>query len=132
MKETVIVFGNPDLPGDSLPVRLMPALRTEWPDLDIRHLDPNEEWEVPAEITVIDTVVGLEKPRLFQGLDEFADSNPRVSMHDFDAYTNLKLLMKLGKIRTVRVIGLPPDLDKAAALAFCLSTLGAGVVDRQR
>jgi hypothetical protein len=133
--KTVIVFGNPDLPTDSLPVRIMPALMKKRPDLDIRHLDPNEEWEVPAEISVIDTVAGLKEPRLFAGLDEFTDSGPRVSMHDFDAYTNLKLMMKLGKIRAVRVIGLPPELDEAVALTFCLASMpmpASGAVDRSR
>lgn len=119
---TIIVFGNPDLKMDSLPVRLLPRLRSARPDLDFRHLDPNEEWDLPADITVIDTVMGLDRPRVFETLDAF-QSGPRLTMHDFDAYMNLRLLMKLGRLRSVRIIGLPPTLTEEAGLGFCLEAL---------
>lgn len=118
----VLVFGNPDVAMDSLPVRLLPALRAACSKIDFRHLDPNEEWTVPAKISIIDTVVNLDEPRVFESLAAF-QSGPRLSMHDFDAYANLQLMMKIGRLRAVRVIGLPPDLDEATATEFCCQAL---------
>jgi len=114
---TVFVFGNPDLAMDSLPLRLLPELRRRLPGVDLQVKDPNEEWDVPEELTVIDTVVGISEPRLFPSLDDFA-SAPRLSMHDFDAFANLRLLQKIGRLKSVRVIGLPPDWDETAAAEF--------------
>ena len=119
---TVFIFGNPDLPEDSLPLKLLPGLRKLRPDIIFATKDPNEEWEVPPELTVIDTVVGITEPRVFGSLEDFTAA-PRFSMHDFDAYANLKLLQKLGRLKSVRVIGLPPDAEPLAATAFIQRSL---------
>ncbi len=118
----VFVFGNPDLPMDSLPLRILPELRKRLPDIDFQVKDPNEEWDVPEELTVIDTVVGLKEPRVFDGLDAFS-SAPRLTMHDFDAYANLKLLQKIGRLKKIRIIGLPPNLTKTSALSFAVGNV---------
>ena len=43
---------------------------------------------------------------VFDSLENFS-APPRVSLHDFDAYTNLKYLQKLGKIKKIKIIALP-------------------------
>ncbi|OGZ08012.1 MAG: hypothetical protein A2942_00940 [Candidatus Lloydbacteria bacterium RIFCSPLOWO2_01_FULL_50_20] len=113
---TIHVFGNPDLAMDSLPLRILPQLRERFPDIHFLTLDPNEEWDVPDPFILIDTVVGLPDVHFFQSLDEFGTA-PTVSVHDFDALFNLRYLKKLGKLKGVRIIGLPPDMDEAKALA---------------
>ncbi len=118
----VFVFGNPDLPMDSLPLRILPELRKRLPDIDFQVKDPNEEWDVPEELTVIDTVVGLKEPRVFDGLDAFS-SAPRLTMHDFGAYANLRLLQKIGRLRKIRIVGLPPNLKEADALNITIAGL---------
>ncbi len=104
---SVFIFGNPDLPEDSLPLRLLPALRAAFPDVAFEVLDPNEEWEVPRHVVIIDTVVNLAEVAVFHDLSAFIAA-PRVTCHDFDAYANLLLLKKLGKIEEVTIIGVPP------------------------
>ncbi|MDD5251294.1 MAG: hypothetical protein PHT12_01500 [Patescibacteria group bacterium] len=117
-KTTIYIFGNPDLQLDSLPLHLLPDLCAARPDIEFVEKDPNEEWgDLPADLTVIDTVVGISEPRVFDGLDDFLAA-PRLSMHDFDAYTNLRLLQKLGHLKSVRVLGLPTEMDENAALEF--------------
>lgn len=111
----VYVFGNPDLPEDALPLRLVPLLKHKFPNTAFEVKDPNEEWDVPERLVVIDTVVGIDRVREFHGLDAFART-PRVSMHDFDALTQLRLLQKLGKLKTVTIIGVPPDTKDDEAL----------------
>jgi hypothetical protein len=112
---TIFVFGNPDLPMDALPVRLVPALKTKFPQHDFQIKDSNEEWDVPAKLIVIDTVKGIDQVQVFNGLDNF-NRAPRVSMHDFDALTQLRLLQKIGRLKEVTIIGVPPDIKRGDAL----------------
>ena len=75
----------------------------------------DEEWGVPDEFIIIDTVVGIKEIRIFETLDKFL-SAPRVSMHDFDFLTNLQYLWKLGKIKKIKIIGLPPNMEESEAV----------------
>ncbi|MBI4414802.1 MAG: hypothetical protein HY566_01010 [Candidatus Kerfeldbacteria bacterium] len=110
----VYVFGNPDLPHDALPIRILDRLRTRFPGVRFEEKDPNEEWDVPEHLVVLDTVKGIEGVMVFRGLESFT-SSPRVSMHDFDALTQLRFLQKLRKFKTVTVVGVSPELDERHA-----------------
>ncbi len=111
----VFVFGNPDLPQDSLPLRILPELRKCFPQISFEVKDPHEEWESPSKITILDTVCGIGKVTVFTGLSPFVDS-PKLTVHDFDALSNLQLLQKLGKLKEIRIIGIPPDRSEKEAL----------------
>lgn len=124
-KDKVLVFGNPDFEPDSLPLKILPDLRRRLPETDFAAADPNEEWDVSGDITVIDTAINLAEPRIFDSLDAF-ETSPRVSMHDFDALANLRLMQKLGKIGDVRVIALPPGISEEDALSFIFSHIDGG------
>jgi hypothetical protein len=106
MEQKVFVFGNPDLPEDSLPLRMLPELKKRLPEADFCVFDPNEDWPDTVEMVILDTVQGIETVTMFKSLDEFLPA-PRLTMHDFDAYANLKLLEKLGKVKRVFIIGVP-------------------------
>lgn len=121
-KMIVHVFGNPDLAMDSLPPLLLPELQKEFPAIEFRMLDPNEEWDIPDPFMLIDTVVGIPNVRVFRSLDEF-DAAPTVSVHDFDALFNLRYLKKLGKLKTVFIIGIPPATEKRIETADVVSAL---------
>ena len=121
----IFVFGNPDIAMDALPIQLLPVLRNALPDFTFMTLDPNEEWDVPRQMVIVDTGVGLEEPRVFEGLNHFMKA-PRMTCHDFDAYANLLLLKKLEKIDDTVILGLPPgyEADKAVEwLTISISTL---------
>jgi len=107
MKKTIYLFGNQDLEMDSLPIRLIPELQKEFPETDFVVLDPNEEWNVPEEMIIIDTVVGIKEITVFEDLEHF-DAAPKLTCHDFDAFFNLRILKKLGKLRKIKIIGVPP------------------------
>lgn len=111
----VYLFGNPDLENDSLPLRIAPGLRKEFPSIEFETMDPNEEWPVTGELTIIDTVLGIEAVTVFENLEPFRRS-PSLSLHDFDALANLLLLEKLGKLGGIRIIGLPPDIAEKEAV----------------
>lgn len=110
----IYVFGNPDLVVDSLPLRILPALRQRFPTLTFSVIDPNEEWEIPEELIILDTVLGIKAVQVFTDLKNFSPA-PQVSLHDFDAYANLRYLQKLGKLKQVSIIGVPPGLLEGRA-----------------
>jgi hypothetical protein len=107
----IFVFGNGDLEMDSLPLRILPRLEEKFSEVKFEVKDPNEDWNVPEELIMIDTVVGIKDVTVFEDLEKFSGA-PRVSMHDFDALTNLRLLQKIGKIKKVKVIGVPPEMGE--------------------
>jgi len=115
MKKKIFVFGNMDLEMDNLPLRILPKLQEKFPGTDFVLKDPNEEWEVPQEITVLDTAVGIKEVTVFDNLENFSKV-PRVGMHDFDVLTNLRYLQKLGKIKKVKIIGMSPDMEESEAI----------------
>jgi hypothetical protein len=121
MIKQVYVFGNIDVDNDSLPLRIMPKLQEKFTEIHFEIRDPNEEWEVPEEFVVIDTVIGIKGVKVFKTLDKFL-SAPRVSMHDFDFLTNLQYLCKLGQIKKVKIIALPPHFDEERAIE-CVSSI---------
>ncbi len=121
-KKTVYIFGNPDLAIDSLPIRLLPQLQKENPDFTFILKDPNEEWDVPEEMLIIDTAINAKKVTIFKDLKSFM-TGPRLSMHDFDALSNLLFLEKLGRLKKIKIIAVPPDIDPQTALREISSRL---------
>lgn len=119
---TVYVFGNPDLAADALPLRLLPQLQERLPEVSFTVVDPHEEWEVPTNLIVLDTVVGIKGVTVFDDLASF-QAAPRVTLHDFDALANLRLLRKLGKLKAVKIIGVPPTIAEDRALQQITSAL---------
>ncbi len=128
----IFIFGNPDLEIDSLPLKILPILKEKFKDVEFEVKDANEEWAIPSfekddrpnqaglgfreELMVIDTAVGIKEVTVFEDLEKFAKV-PRLSMHDFDALTNLRFLWKLGKIKKIKIIALPPDISEVEAIA---------------
>lgn len=113
--KAIFIFGNPDLAMDSLPIRLIPKLQKKFPDISFEIKDPNEEWDIPEEMTIIDTAVGIDEVTVFDDLESFSQT-PQLSMHDFDALTNLRYMKKLGRLKKIMIIGVPPDIDEEKAV----------------
>jgi hypothetical protein len=123
----IFVFGNEDLKEDNLPLRILPQLKKYFPNIDFVLQDPNEEWEIEndsqnSEIVIIDTAVGIKEVTIFDSLEKFVRP-PRIGMHDFDALTNLRFLFKLGKIKKVKIIAIPPNISESEALIKVGATL---------
>jgi Ni,Fe-hydrogenase maturation factor len=115
---TVLVFGNVDLDSDALPLRILPELRAQCPHATFCIVDPNEEFEVPDHAIILDTVSNIREPRVFTSLDAFA-APPRLSLHDFDLYSHLAFLKKIGRLPSkLNIVGLPPTMSTTDAIAF--------------
>lgn len=111
----VYLFGNPDLKIDSLPIRILPQLKKNLPYIDFQVKDPNEEWDIPEEMVIIDTVLRIEKVQIFTDLTKFS-ATQHISIHDFDLITQLLYLQKLGKIKKIKIIGVPPSIKESEAI----------------
>lgn len=110
MKRHIYVLGNPLVPQDCLPVKLIPYLRKKIPEFKFIHLDPTEEISINQneELILIDSVVGIKKVTRLNNLRHF-EISPRVTPHDFDLPLQLGLLLKLKKIKKFIIIGIPSD-----------------------
>ena len=110
------VFGNSDLVFDSVPLKILPGLRNMFPEMKFVVKDPNEEWEEIENVTIIDSAQGIDKVTVFDDLSAFSPP-PNISMHDFDAYSNLRFLQKLGKLKKIKIICLPQMMCENEAIS---------------
>lgn len=104
----IFVFGNPLLKEDALPLKILPQLQKKFPQIKFIPCDPNENWTwEEKKVIILDTVFGIKKVTLFNSLKTFAEARRKITPHDYDLLMDLKFLKKLGKIKKVKIIGLP-------------------------
>jgi Ni,Fe-hydrogenase maturation factor len=118
----VLVFGNPFLENDSLPLKILPKLAEKFPGIEFKEIDPTEDLENQGRnLTILDTVEGIEKVMEINSIEQL-HTNKVYTMHDFDLAYNLKLLKKIGKIDSVRIIGVPMLISEEDAMDQIQST----------
>ncbi len=112
----ILVFGNPLVKEDSLPLRLMPELQKAFPDIEFKELDAVEDLQNEGRhLVILDTVKGIRESRL---LDLSSIRLDKIySMHDFDLGYNLVLLKKLNLIDDAKIIGVPMNIGEKKALS---------------
>ena len=111
-----MIFGNPLVDVDSLPLRLIGKLRKEFPLVTFNEFDPSENLEQEGrDLDIIDTVEGIDRVMLLTDIDSIRTSRV-LSLHDFDLGYSLKLLKKLGHIDSVRIFGVPMKISEQDAL----------------
>lgn len=120
----VYYCGNPHEERDSLPLKLIKKLKTALPDIKFAHFDPTEDISSKKldKVTIIDSVNGIKKITVFNDLNDFALS-PRFSVHDYDLVLDLNLLLKLNKIKSFKIIGVPENIEEKSALKTIKSIL---------
>ncbi len=112
----ILVFGNPLLKEDSLPIKLLPKLRQLYPNIEFKEIDPTENLEAQGKhLIILDTIKNIDKITIIDDINKLK-ANKLYSMHDFDLALNLKLLKKLNKIELVKIIGLPMEISKNEAI----------------
>ncbi|MBU3924134.1 MAG: hypothetical protein KJ592_04405 [Nanoarchaeota archaeon] len=112
----ILIFGNPLLKQDSLPIKLLPKLKVIYPNIEFKEIDPTEnlEFEGP-NLTILDTAIGINKVTLLTSLEKIK-TNKIYSMHDFDLALNLKLLKKIGKLKDIKIIAIPSTITEEKAI----------------
>lgn len=104
----ISVFGNPDLKDDNAGIKLIPWLKKKYPKAEIKIEDPSGGMIPPkaGEWLIVDVCQGVKTMTEFEDLDQF-ETVRRVSVHDYEVATELKLLKKLGKIKKLKIIAVP-------------------------
>lgn len=116
MRSKILVFGNPLLKADSLPLRIIEGLRERFPGVEFEEFDPNDNLEKEGRrLTIIDSVEGIDRVTLITDIDSIR-SQTVYSMHDFDLGHSLKLLKKMGYVDSVKIFGVPMKMDVDEAL----------------
>jgi len=115
-RKIIHIFGNPLLDFDSLPLKLAPKLKKIFPEIDFVISDPNENFKpINQELFIIDSVEGIKKVTLIENLDQLK-TEKKYSLHDLDLAFNLKLLQKIGKLKKVKILGVPMKEDEKEIL----------------
>jgi Ni,Fe-hydrogenase maturation factor len=113
----IYVCGNPLVKEDSLPLRILPVLQKKFPEINFVEFEPTEDLPKEDNLVIIDTVINAKDVMLIDDIDKFVQTKA-LSLHDFDLGLNLKLAKKLGKIKSVKIIGVPPNgsVDKVCSV----------------
>ena len=111
----VYVCGNPLVEVDSLPVRLLPKLRSRLSSVDFIEFDPTEDLPKEQTLVFVDTVINAKEVLLIDDIERFVQTKA-LSLHDFDLGLNLKLAKKMGSVKKVFIIGVPPDISEKKAV----------------
>ncbi len=116
-KTTIYIFGNELLDFDNLPIKLVPELKKNFPDINFIIQDPNENTKPSkdGELVIIDTVINTNEIIIIKDIEKL-ETSPIYSMHDFDLAFNLKLLKKIGQLKKLTIFGIPPKLNKKKTL----------------
>jgi len=108
----ILVFGNPLLKQDSLPIKLIPKLKQKFPNIEFKEIDPTEDLDKQSKnLIILDTIKNINKITIIDDIDKLK-TNKLYSMHDFDLALNLKLLKKLNIINSVKIIGIPTEIEE--------------------
>ena len=106
----IYVLGNKDFEMDSLPLRLIEDFRTRFlGEIEFIHVDPMEfftDENNEEDLVLIDTDINTDKVRVLEDIDKI-QTTPNVSLHDFDLGTSLKIMKKIGKLKSVKIICVP-------------------------
>jgi Ni,Fe-hydrogenase maturation factor len=115
-KKTIHIFGNPLLDFDNLPLKLAPKLEKLFPDINFVITDPSENLNpIDGELIIIDTVENIKNVILIDDIEKLK-TGKIYSLHDFDLAFNLKLLQKIGKLKSVKIFGVPMKGDEEKIL----------------
>lgn len=116
MAKNVYICGNPLVDYDSMPFRILEALKNTLPDIHFSDFDPTENFPDDNPLFIIDTVAGISDVRVIEDVDGFEDA-PHFSLHDADLAFHLKLMKKTGKLPQVKIFGVPPAGDEEVILS---------------
>jgi Ni,Fe-hydrogenase maturation factor len=116
MRRTILCFGS-EVQGDDISFKLCDSLKK---DPDFKFVKCENAIDIMAyvdsdEIIVLDNVKGLKKPWLFRSIEEFKTVES-VTTHDIDLGTFLHVLDGMGKLKSVKIIGIPLGSKKSDVL----------------
>jgi len=115
MDKKILIFGNILVNEDSLPLKLLPKLKKEFPEIEFKEFDSVEDLQVEGKnLLIIDSVQGIKKVQLISDINSIV-TEKIYSLHDFDLGQSLKLLKKMKMIDDVKIFGVPMKIKRQEA-----------------
>ncbi len=103
----ITLIGNQDLAIDSSVVLALPELQELFPNHHFIHQDPTENLAIPDHNwIIIDVAQGIDAITVFHTLERFTGSKS-LTAHDYDLYTDLKLMQKTRTLPDFTIIAVP-------------------------
>jgi len=111
----IYVFGNPLLEEDSLAIKLAEKLQREkaFRRFNFVYLDGAEEI-CEENMIILDVAKNIKDIQIITNLDQLY-AGKFYTMHDADIALFLKLMQKIGKIRGIKIIAVPFDMNEKKA-----------------
>ncbi len=115
IKRKILVFGNALVDKDSLALAISRELRSKrFEFVECDSAENIEQFE--KDLLILDVAEGIKSVCLVDDLSKL-ETFHAYSLHDFDLTMTLKLMKKIGKINSVRIIAIPVHYDKKKAVA---------------
>ncbi len=111
----IYIAGNPLLKEDSVPFLIQEGLKKMFPLIEFREIDPSDNLPEEETLNIIDTMIGIDDVTVIKDIDKIVHGKV-YSLHDFDLGFNLKLMSKMGRLKKVNIIGIPPHMTHEKAL----------------
>lgn len=104
----ILVFGNPLVEKDKLPLELIPYLTKRFPEIEFKEFDSIEDLQNEGSVIyIIDSVENIENVTIIYNIDQIEISNSLYTIHDMDLGYMLKLMKKVNMIDKVIIFGIP-------------------------
>jgi Ni,Fe-hydrogenase maturation factor len=104
----ILVFGNPLVEKDKLPLELIPYLTKRFPEIEFKEFDSIEDLQNEGSVIyIIDSVENIENVTIIYNIDQIEISNSLYTLHDIDLGYMLKLMKKVNMIDKVIIFGIP-------------------------
>ena len=101
----IYVFGNPFIDEDNM--AYLVAKKLDIPGIEFVYCrSPEVLIESGKDLVIMDVVANTDKVVMIDDIDLLHQFS-LLSLHDFDLAYFLNLLKKMGKIKTVKIIGVP-------------------------
>ena len=121
----ILVFGNPRVRSDSIPPKILPELKKQFPNIKFETMDPTEIInQNEEELWILDTAEGIDEVRIIND-PAMLNRQKRTSVHDYDLALDIKLLSRLGKLKKIKIIAVPNNMKRQEALHKVTQLLNA-------
>ncbi|HII72212.1 TPA: hypothetical protein HA265_05650 [Candidatus Woesearchaeota archaeon] len=105
----ILCFGNPYIESDSLALQVADHFQHH-PIKDVEFVKciaPDEVFNyVDKDFYILDVVQGIKEVTMIDDIDVLANE-PKATAHDFDLGFFLRMMKEMGRLKKVRIIGIP-------------------------
>ncbi len=113
-KRNVLVFGNSLVDEDSLALIVAKEIKSD--SFLFVECDSAENIEhFGKDLLILDVAEGINSVCMVDDISKL-ETFHAYSMHDFDLAMTLKLLKKIGKLDSIRIVAIPMGYDKKKAV----------------